>query len=110
MENEIKCVAKELAHIQKVLEQVMTGKGISFSVVDLSNKHNKTINIEPKGYDDLTLDGMQIIYENGIYEVSEYQAGKNANELHIYLETKSFKVALTNMLKGNGRKPIKIWD
>ena len=54
---------------------------------------------------------MQIIYENGIFEVSEYQAGKNKNELHIFLETKSFKIALKNMMQGNKkRKVIKIWN
>jgi hypothetical protein len=51
---------------------------------------------------------MQIIYENGIFEVSEYQAGKNQNELHIYKETKSFLIALKTLLKGNKQTTIKI--
>lgn len=58
------------------------------------------------------LDGMQIIYfkEDNIFEVSEYMAGKNENELHIYETTKSLKIALKGLLKGNKRKPNKIWN
>ena len=53
-------------------------------------------------------DGMQIIAENdGTFEVSEYMAGKNENELHIYLVTKSLTLALKDLIKGNKRKPIK---
>ena len=59
----------------------------------------------PKG----SLDGMQIIYEGGIYEVSQYMAGKKENELHIYKNTKFLKTALEELIKGNDRKPIKIY-
>jgi len=53
-------------------------------------------------------DGMQISrWVDGTYEVSEYQAGKNENELHIFKETKSLIVALKDLIKGNKRKPIK---
>jgi len=55
------------------------------------------------------MDGMQIISINGVYEVSEYQAGPKQDELHIYLETKSLKRAISNALKGNRRKPKKVW-
>jgi hypothetical protein len=55
-------------------------------------------------------DGMQINrFKDGIYEVSEYQAGKNEDELHIYKETKSLIVALKDLIKGNKRKPIKVY-
>jgi hypothetical protein len=55
-------------------------------------------------------DGMQIIYDvkSDIYEVSEYQAGKNNDELHIYKVTPSLIVALKDLIKGNKRKPIKV--
>jgi len=106
MENSTKIIE----NINKVLFDTMQNKGVSFQVSDLSNKYNTTINIEPTQYKNSNLDGMQIIYENGIFEVSEFQAGPNQNELHIFLETKSFKVALKNMMLGNKRKPIKIWN
>jgi hypothetical protein len=44
-----------------------------------------------------------------MYEVSEYQAGPNQDELYIYKETKSLPLALKDLIKGNNRKPIKKW-
>ena len=53
-------------------------------------------------------DGMQIIrHPNNTFEVSEYMAGPNEDELYIYKETNSLKVALKDLLKGNNRKPIR---
>ena len=53
-------------------------------------------------------DGMQIhLFKDGTYEVSEYQAGKNKDELYIYKETPSLIIALKELIKGNNRKPIK---
>jgi hypothetical protein len=58
-----------------------------------------------------SLDGMQIIYDKRTknYEVSEYQAGKNQNELHVFKNTKYLKTALDELMKGNNRRPIKIY-
>jgi len=103
-------VEKELKNISSVLTELINNKNISFVTYDLSNEYHKNISIEPMRYEGNKLDGMQILYEDGIYEVSEFQAGKNADELHIYLETRSFKIALKNMLKGNKRKPVKVWN
>jgi len=53
-------------------------------------------------------DGMQILaLEDGTFEVSEYQAGKNENELYIYKITNSLITALKDLIKGNKREPIK---
>lgn len=62
------------------------------------------------GRDDF-FDGLMLNYfsNDNIFEVAEYQAGKNKNELHIYKETRSLTEALEELLKGNKRKPIKIW-
>jgi hypothetical protein len=59
-----------------------------------------------------SLDGMQIIYDvkSKVYEVSEYMAGPNEDELYIFGEYKSLIPALKSLIKGNsnlGRKPIK---
>lgn len=52
-------------------------------------------------------DGMQIhLFKDGTYEVSEYQAGKNKDELYIYKETPSLIIALKELIKGNNRKPL----
>jgi hypothetical protein len=62
-----------------------------------------------------SLDGMQIIYDvkSKVYEVSEYMAGPNEDELFIYGEYKSLIPALKSLIKGNsstGRKPIKKYE
>lgn len=81
---------------------------VQFKVED----NGDVINIEPTQYKDKKLDGMQILYirNERMYEVSEYQAGPKQDELHIYKETPSLKLAIKELLKGNKRKPIKVWD
>ena len=57
-------------------------------------------------------DGMMINYEYGEFEVIETMAGKEENELDVFLENKSPKIAVNNFLKGNKRplsKCLKIW-
>jgi hypothetical protein len=68
------------------------------------------ISIEPTNYKGNNFDGMQILYTSEGYEISEYQAGENKNELHIYNVVHDLKLALCLLALGNGRKPIKIWD
>jgi hypothetical protein len=84
---------------------------VFFTVSETGTNLNPSFIIEPTRYKDKKLDGMQVVFAEGIFEVSQYMAGKNENELHIYLETKSLKAALKNMLKGNKyRKILKKWD
>ena len=84
---------------------------VFFTVSEAGTNLNPSFIIEPTRYKDKKLDGMQVIYADGVFEVSQYMAGKNENELHIYLETKSLKIALKSMLKGNKyRKIIKKLD
>lgn len=64
------------------------------------------------------LEGMQIIFfenrETSVkyFEVSEYQAGPNGDNMFIYQKAKTLKSAVTSLLKGNKdfckRKPIEI--
>lgn len=55
-------------------------------------------------------DGMKLMcWNDGTFEVAEYQAGKKQNELHIFKETKSLRVAICDLIKGNKRKPVKIF-
>ena len=110
----MKTMDQVIKQVNNVLIERMTNKGISFRLTNLSNKHHDMLCIEPYNYlktvGDI-LHGMHINYEDGIFEVIEYQAGKNTDELHIFTETKSFKVALKSLLKGNKkRKPLKIWN
>lgn len=69
--------------------------------------------IEPKTPPSGEYDGMQIIYtlNDKEFEVSEFQAGPNQDQLWVYTITKSKVNALKSLLKGNkNRKPIKVWD
>jgi len=81
-------------------------KGVYFEVSDCSLGNNNTLISEPMGYKGNLLDGMQIIFENGTYEVSQFMAGKKQNELHVYLKTKSLKLAINSVLKGNKKRTI----
>lgn len=92
----IKQGLQETAKIHKVLFDTMKCKNISFKVSDYSDKYFSKIYIDVYNYTKVygsKFDGMQIIFEAGVYEVSEFQAGVNKNELHIYKETTSFKIA-----------------
>jgi hypothetical protein len=106
---------KEISKVDEIREKVISflnPLGYYATVTD-----NKTeIYIEPstrhvgKNRADF-FNGMQIIYDvkDKEYEVSEYQAGNNEDELHIYKVTPSLTLALKDLIKGNKRKPIKIW-
>ena len=104
-----------VAKVDEIREKVISflnPLGYSATVDDLKSE----ILIEPsttkvgKNRKDF-FDGMQINYDvkEGKYEVSEYQAGKNKDELHIYKVTPSLTIALKDLIKGNKRKPIKVW-
>ena len=70
------------------------------------------IQIEPKTPTHGKYDGMQIIFDfkTEQYEVSEYQAGPDENELHIFTDTKNYKEAIKSLLLGNkNRTPIRIY-
>jgi hypothetical protein len=84
--------------------------GFQFRVSDLTlNANYPFLHMEIVSKDH-QFDGMQIIWTENEYEVSEYQAGPKENELHIYFITKSLKIALKHFMKGNKQKPIKIWN
>ena len=73
---------KETAKINKILFETMQGKNISFKVLDYSDQYFSKIYIDVYNYTKVygsKYDGLQIIFEAGVYEVSEYQAGKNNN-------------------------------
>lgn len=48
-------------------------------------------------------DGMMILCDGETFEVAEYQAGDNENELHIFKDTPYLKAALKEFMKGNKR-------
>ena len=80
-------------------------------IIKAGKSENDCITISPiKRKGGSIYDGMQILYEGGCYEVSQYMAGKKENELHIYTNTTSLAKALNSLLKGNkGRRIIGRW-
>lgn len=100
---------------QKKEAIIMTFYNVAGIPASVTMFDNGDISVEPTQYAKKygsKLDGMQIIYdhEEKIYEVSEFQAGAKQDELWIYKETPSLKIAIKDLLKGNNRKPIKKWD
>lgn len=78
-------------------------------VHDVSTEGRPCLIIEPRSGNNGEFDGMQIIFEDGTYELSEYQAGPNQNELHVFGEYKTINAAYRRLLKGK-KQPIQIWN
>ena len=93
---------KTIETIQKTVIEVLHPIGNYAKVFNVGDD----IYIEPCTRNCKKLEGMQIIYfaNDNIFEVSEYMAGKQQNELWIYKETPSLKIAIKELLKGNNRK------
>jgi len=85
----------------------------SFNIDNLSGSTGIIINIEPST-ENKKFEGMQINYFKhetqifGSFEVSEYQAGKKENELHIFSDNQTLEGAIKCLLKGNKRNKKEI--
>lgn len=95
---------------ENFIEQVL-------KIVEELNCNDRMPNFSDLGEDvNLTLptekrrdyEGMQMNYyaDSKLYEVSEYMAGKNEDELHIFTKTTSLKIALKSLYKGNKKRKI----
>lgn len=103
-----------LAKLSELSNNYLVENNISklfFIVSDLSNNIEESYLIEPTTYKQTSyqLDGMQILWNSrdNEFEVSEVQAGKNADELWVYGTYKELNSAINSLLKGNsstGRK------
>lgn len=102
---------KRQAQIDRIRE-ILTAAGVRATVTIYPpdeihiEPDTKTTGNQPAG----AMHGMQINgFPDGIWEVSEYQAGPNQDRLHIYKTTTRPATAARNLLKGNNQKPIKIY-
>lgn len=102
----------QIQTISRSINKYLHPLKLTATVYDLSNQYHSTLLIDfdtrlakKAGFD---FDGMQIILEDGTFELSEYQAGPNQDELHVFGEYKSINTAIKALLRGK-RKPIKIW-
>lgn len=99
--------------IHKGIKKWAEGKSVAYSlkVTDVSSENHNSFVIEPSYYKgDSKYDGMQINYEDGVYEVSEMQAGESGNDIKIFLETKSLIHALNSLDRGNKQKTKSVID
>ena len=94
--------------------KIFLSKNIQFKIEDLTDSIHfepSTRNIKALGIPASHFDGKQIIYwkADNRFELSEYQAGDNNNELHILAITKTFKAAISKLTSGKQIRPIKIY-
>lgn len=93
-------------------------KNLYFEVDDLSNDEVEIYHIEPSPVTDTqnkNLAGMQILWNSkeDVFEVSEYSAGNNSDELWVFGTYKNLSSAIDSLLKGNsetGRKKSPLYD
>lgn len=96
--------------LRKAAAKFLNHINVTFQIDDLG----KEIHLQPSTKGRRIFEGMQLIMdkETGTCEVSEYQAGPTANDLHIYGVYKTPSAAMRSLLKGNGygtRNPIKVY-
>ena len=88
-------------------------KDVQMKADDLSRSGSDVMLIDVYGKNK-NMPGMQIIKEDGVYEVSEYGAGPKGEDLLIFGEYKTLAAAVKKTLKGNytdgGQKPEKVLD
>lgn len=88
-------------------------KGVQMKADDMSRSGSDAMMIDIYGKNK-DMAGMQIIKEDGVYEVSEYGAGPKGEDLLIFGEHKTLDAAVKQALKGNhtdaGQTPQKVLD
>lgn len=93
--------AAEFIHIF----QIENNLNYRMQCFDISKKNDESrLLIDVCSKDD-KFDGMQIYLENGVYEVSEMVPDTHIN---VFCETKSFKIALKYLFRGNKQKIKKV--
>lgn len=100
----------EIGSLTEIANGFLSAHKISLSVTDF--KESGEVVFEPRSFGKINVDGLLINYnkKTKIFEVAEMQAGKNEDEIWVYLETKQFIMVLKELVKGNNRKPKKIID
>jgi hypothetical protein len=74
-------------------------KGLEFITIEVENTNERP-----------DMAGMAVTYyaNENIFEVAEFQAGTNENELHVFGEYKTIQAALRRLANGKCT-PIKVW-
>ncbi len=100
----------EIASLTEIANGFLSAHKISLKATDF--KESYEVVFEPRSFGKINVDGLLINYnkKTKVFEVAEMQAGKNEEEIWVYLETKQFIMALKELVKGNNRKPKRIID
>jgi antirestriction protein ArdC/nucleoside-triphosphatase THEP1 len=103
-------IENEIGSLTEIANGFLSAHKISLKATDF--KESNEIVFEPRSFGKINVDGLLINYnkKTKVFEVAEMQAGKNEEEIWVYLETKQFVMALKELVKGNNRKPKKIID
>lgn len=108
---EAKTVTKnDINSLKDIANGFLSSHKITLKATDF--KESGEVVFESRSFGKINVDGLLINYnkKTKIFEVAEMQAGKNEDEIWVYLETKQFIMALKELVKGNNRKPKKIID
>lgn len=101
----------DLASVRVIANEMAKNAGFKSAKVDDLGNEAYLIEISPASTKDDSQDGMVLNkYKDGTFEVAEMQAGKGGNFINVFGEYKTLKPALTQLLKGNKQKPIKVID
>ena len=105
-----KIVKNDIDSLKDIANGFLSSHKITLKATDF--KESGEVIFEPRSFGKINVDGLLINYnkKTKIFEVAEMQAGKNEDEIWVYLETKQFIMALKELVKGNNRKPKKIID
>ena len=106
-----KAKTDDLASVRVIANEMAKNAGFKSAKVDDLGNEAYLIEISPSSTKDDSQDGMVLNkYKDGTFEVAEMQAGKGGNFINVFGEYKTLKPALTQLLKGNKQKPIKVID
>lgn len=99
--------AQQISKIKKAIARYFTSNDIRVSI----DNGYEFITIYPETTKRPDLAGLQMTWflNDNVFEFSEYMAGENENELHIFSINKSLNACLRSFLKGK-RTPIKIYQ
>lgn len=105
-----KITKNDIDSLKDIANGFLSSHKITLKATDF--KESGEVIFEPRSFGKINVDGLLINYnkKTKIFEVAEMQAGKNEDEIWVYLETKQFIMALKELVKGNNRKPKKIID
>jgi len=107
-ENKLTMSKITIENVAKKANEYFNKAGFSAEVTDLSNNNDMSWYIIEPYRAGLKFSGLQINFNEGIYEVNEVMAGKNKDSIYIFGKYKKLGSALVSFMKGNNSTNRKI--